>query len=73
MILNALGPAPIRCKEAEAALLGSKLDDETIAEAVTLAPKAAKPLDNTDYMPSWRKKMVTVYVRRALEDLRLSD
>ena len=70
LILNALGPAPIRCKEAEAVLLGSKLDDETIAEAVTLAPKAAKPLDNTDYMPSWRKKMVTVYVRRALESLR---
>ena len=70
LILNAVGPAPIRCKEAEAALVGQKLSDETIAAAVAVAPKGAKPLDNTDYMPSWRKKMVSVYTRRALESLR---
>ncbi|MHC4959144.1 MAG: FAD binding domain-containing protein [Planctomycetota bacterium] len=70
LILNAVGPAPIRCTAAEQALVGSKLDDETIAEAVAQSSKAAKPLDNTDYMPSWRKRMVKVYVKRALEALR---
>ena len=55
---------------AEATLVGRTLNDETIAAAVVLAPKAAKPLDNTDHMPSWRKKMVSVYARRALEALK---
>ncbi len=38
--------------------------------AAKLAQKAAKPLDNTDFLPSWRRKMVPVFVRRALESLR---
>jgi len=70
VVLNALGPAPIRATAAERALAGRPLDDAAIAEAADLAPAAAKPLDNTDHMPSWRKKMARVYVRRALESLR---
>jgi len=70
LVLNALGPAPIRCPEAEKALMGYELKDETIREAALLAPRGAKPLDNTDHMPSWRKKMIRVHVKRALEALR---
>ena len=70
VVLNAVGPVPIRCEQAEAALAGKPLDDETIAMAAKLAQKAAKPLDNTDFLPSWRRKMVPVFVRRALEALR---
>ena len=70
VILNAVGPAPIRCHDAERALVGSTLEDAAIEAAMDLAPSAAKPLDNTDYMPSWRKKMIRVFVKRALEDLR---
>jgi len=70
LVLNALGPAPIRCPAAEHALVGDPLTDESIAEAADLAPRAARPLDNTDHMPSWRKKMVRVHVQRALEALR---
>jgi len=70
LVLNAVGPAPVRCVEAERALAGAPLTDVSIARAVELAPKGAKPLDNTDYMPSWRKRMVKVFVRRALEALK---
>ena len=70
VILNAVGPSPVRCTEAEQALQGRALDDAAIAEAADLAPRGAKPLDNTDGMPSWRKKMVRVFVKRALEALR---
>ena len=66
IVLNALGPAPIRCTEAEQALVAGA----TVEEAAALAPKAARPLDNTDHMPSWRKKMVRVFVKRALEATR---
>ena len=70
LLLNAVGPAPVRCKESEQALIGHELEADTIAEAVALSTRAAKPLDNTDHMPSWRKKMVRVFVKRALEQLR---
>ncbi|MHC5032469.1 MAG: FAD binding domain-containing protein [Planctomycetota bacterium] len=70
LVLNALGPAPISCPAAEHALVGDPLTDESIAEAADLAPRAARPLDNTDYMPSWRKKMIRVHVQRALNALR---
>jgi 4-hydroxybenzoyl-CoA reductase subunit beta len=70
LVLNALGPAPIHCPAAEHALVGDPLTDESIAEAADLAPRAARPLDNTDHMPSWRKKMIRVHVKRALEALR---
>ena len=49
---------------------GYELKDETIHEATLLAPKAAKPLDNTDHMPSYRKKMIRVFVGRALNHVR---
>jgi len=70
LLLNALGPAPIRATLSEKALVGFELKDDTIREAALLASRAARPLDNTDHMPSWRKKMIQVFVRRALEALR---
>ena len=69
IVLNAVGPAPVRCREAEQALIGYPLNDETIGEAKNLSRRGAKPLDNTDYMPSYRKKMVPVFVKRALKHL----
>jgi len=69
IILNAVGPAPIRCEESEEALIGYELKAETIEEARALATRAAKPLDNTDHMPSYRKRMIRVFVKRALEEL----
>jgi 4-hydroxybenzoyl-CoA reductase subunit beta len=70
LVLNAVGPAPIRCREAERALVGETMTDEAIAAAARLASGAARPLDNTDFMPSWRRKMIPVFVRRILEALR---
>ena len=70
IVLNAVGPAPIVCDSAAQALVGYELKDDVILEAATLAPRAAKPLDNTDSMPSWRKKMIRVFVKRALESVR---
>ena len=70
IVLNAVGPAPVICEAAANALIGYELKDETIHEAMLLAPKAAKPLDNTDHMPSYCKKMIKVFVKRALEAVR---
>jgi len=70
ILLNAVGPAPVRCTEAENALRGAPLEDEQIEAAADLARKRAKPLQNTDFLANWRKKMVPVFVRRALDTLR---
>jgi CO/xanthine dehydrogenase FAD-binding subunit len=66
LVLNAVGPAPVRCREAQQALVGKPLTDDAIEEAADLASSTAKPLDNTDFAPSYRKKMIRVHVRRAL-------
>ncbi len=66
IVLNGVGSTPVRAREAEALLLGKRLDDETIRAAADLSHKPAKPLDNTDFENAWRKKMVKVYVRDGL-------
>ncbi len=70
LVLNAVGPTPVRCEEAEGVLRGNALTDERIAEAAQAAYRPAKPLDNTDYVSMWRKKMIRVEVKRALEGMR---
>jgi 4-hydroxybenzoyl-CoA reductase subunit beta len=70
LVLNAVGPAPVRCADAERALAGRALTDDAIEEAADLASGIAKPLDNTDFAPSYRKKMIRVHVARALQAVR---
>ena len=70
IVIGAVGPAPVVSDEAAASLVGKALSDETIDGAARIATRRAKPLDNTDFTIGWRKDMVPVYVRRALESLR---
>lgn len=70
LVLNAVGPKPLVCEEAVAALLGQALGDEVIADVAQRAARLAKPLDNTDHLSIWRKKVVQVETRRALASLR---
>ena len=70
IVLNAVGPAPVVCEEAATLLVGEPLTDEKIEEAAKRAVRGAKPLDNTDHVSMWRKKVVQVETRRALAALR---
>ena len=65
--LNAAGPHPIRATHAEEALIGSKLDGEAIAAAAAAAAEEAEPFTDSIASEWYRRKMVGVYVRRALE------
>ncbi len=67
--LGAAGPYPLRARDAEAALIGRPLDEASIAAAAEAAMAASDP--PTDALASgwYRKKMVGVYVKRALESL----
>ena len=70
IVLNAVGSTPVSCDDAAAKLIGHRLDDDRINEVAAIAWRPAKPLDNTDHLHSWRKRMVKVEVGRALRDLR---
>jgi 4-hydroxybenzoyl-CoA reductase subunit beta len=70
VVLGAVGSYPIVSEAAAEVLVGHALEDDTIDAAARAAAKPAKPLDNTDFTIGWRKDMVAVHVRRALEALR---
>ncbi|MFL5806762.1 MAG: FAD binding domain-containing protein [Roseiflexaceae bacterium] len=68
--LGAAGPYPLRARTAEAALVGRPLDAASIADAAAAAMAESDP--PTDALASgwYRRKMVGVFVRRALENLK---
>ncbi len=69
IVLGAVASRPLRCAGAEAALSGRRLEAGAIATAAELAAAAAKPMENTDLTPLYRKRMIGVHVRRALAEL----
>jgi len=71
--LGAAGPHPLRARQAEAALIGNPLSQSSIAAAAQAAQAECDP--PTDALASswYRRRMVEVYVRRALEELERSN
>ena len=68
LVLGAVSSQPVLGTEAAGLLTGKRITPELIREVAELAAKPAKPLDNTDMTLSYRKKMVRVYVARALSE-----
>ena len=69
IVLGAVASRPLLADEAAKALIGRTLDQEAIAEAAVLASRIAKPLSNTDFDMSWRKKVTSEFVTYALREL----
>jgi 4-hydroxybenzoyl-CoA reductase subunit beta len=69
LVLGGIAPAPIEVKDAQAALIGQTLNDESMRAAAEACYLKARPLDNTDFVMNWRKQMARPYVLRALEEL----
>jgi CO/xanthine dehydrogenase FAD-binding subunit len=68
--LNAVGPHPLRARQAEAALAGSKLDAAAIAAAAGAAAAECEPFTDPIASEWYRRKMAGVIVQRALAQLR---
>jgi carbon-monoxide dehydrogenase medium subunit len=68
--LGSVAPTIIRLPEAERALLGGALHEGRIARAATLAAEAAAPINDIRSGADYRREMVGVLVRRALDSLR---
>ena len=69
-VVTALGSRPRELSGWNEVACGRKLDDEVVAELADRAHKQCHPLENITVDPEWRRAMVPVYVRRALEQLR---
>lgn len=70
VVLNALGPRPLEVSSVKSVLMGTKLDPEALALAADCAYAAGKPMENAATSLLYRKRMLRVFARRALEDLR---
>jgi CO/xanthine dehydrogenase FAD-binding subunit len=73
IVVGSVASRPLVATEAAKFLIGRSLDQEVIAEAAALAARIAKPLDNTDFDMTWRKKIAGEFVRYALRELRGDD
>jgi len=66
LALNGVGPHPLRATRAEGVLAGSTLDETAITEAAAAAAEECEPFTDPIASEWYRRKMVNVYVRRAL-------
>ena len=68
-VVTGLGSRPRVLSGWSDAAAGRRLDDELVEELAARAHKQCHPLENIIVDPEWRRAMVPVYVRRALEQL----
>jgi 4-hydroxybenzoyl-CoA reductase subunit beta len=73
IVIGSVASRPLVAAEAAKSLVGRPLDTEAIQASAALAGRIAKPLDNTDFDMSWRKKVTTEFVTYALRELRGDD
>lgn len=73
IVIGSVASRPLAAAEASKFLVGRTLSQESIAEAASLAARIAKPLDNTDFDMTWRKRVATEFVTYALRELRGDD
>lgn len=63
--LGAVAPTVVRVPAAEAALVGSQLDDDALAAAAAAASDACNPIDDKRGTISYRRQVAGVLTRRA--------
>jgi CO/xanthine dehydrogenase FAD-binding subunit len=73
IVVGSVASRPLVAGEAATSLVGRPLDAQAIEQAAALAARLAKPLDNTDFDMSWRKKVTSAFVTYALRELRGDD
>ena len=68
--MGSVAPTVIRAREAESALVGRRLTEESLDMAADLASRATSCIDDIRAGADYRREVVTVLVRRALSSLR---
>ncbi|MBI4386959.1 MAG: FAD binding domain-containing protein [Elusimicrobia bacterium] len=68
--LGGVGPAPVVAHDAGRLLVGGRLEPDVVAAAASVAARLVRPVENSDFTASYRKRMAAVFVARALNGLR---
>jgi len=69
IVLGAVAPTPMRAKKAEEMLRGKKIEPALIEEAAQVASGEAQPITDVRASAEYRKEMVKVFTRRAIEQI----
>jgi 4-hydroxybenzoyl-CoA reductase subunit beta len=70
IVIGAVGARPEEIKGVQELLLGKRLEPSLIEEASDLGFKAARPIDNAASSASYRKRMIKIFVKKALTEAR---
>lgn len=65
--LGAVAPTPLRAREAEKVLTGERPGDTLFDEAGKTAPKESRPIDDFRGSAEYRREMVALLTKRALQ------
>jgi len=68
IVLGAVGPSPIIVEDASKFMQGKEIDPETVEEVSGIAQKRAHPVDNTASSPRYRRDMVRVLTKNAINE-----
>lgn len=69
IVVGSVACLPLLATEASNFLKGRSLNRDSITQAAALAARVAKPLDNTDFDMTWRKRVTAEFVTYALREL----
>jgi carbon-monoxide dehydrogenase medium subunit len=67
IVLAAVAPTPLRAAKAESMLRGRRPTAERLADAAQAASEEARPIGDVRGSAAYRREMVRVLTRRALE------
>lgn len=70
IVVFGVAATPVRAEEAEAALLGTTLNDDEVCSAAATAAAALAPRGDIHASPQYRRSVAEVLVRRALQACR---
>lgn len=70
VVIGASAPVPLRIKEAEKALIGTRLEENVLRSAGALAAEAVKPIDDVRGSAVYRRDMANVILGRAVKKAR---
>ena len=73
IVVGSVACLPLAAVETSTFLKGRSLNQDSIMQAAALAARIAKPLDNTDFDMTWRKRVTAEFVTYALRELRGDD
>jgi 4-hydroxybenzoyl-CoA reductase subunit beta len=68
LVLGAIGPAPLVVTAAHELMHGRRVSSKLIDKVSSAAQKMAHPVDNTASSPTYRRKMIPLFIKKAFDD-----